>query len=154
MTAKPWPGVIAGSSRQIPSCAQHADAEQLVLNVLFTTPSRTLLALQRGSELAIQMAARIRILIPHLVPYPLSIYEPDVNPAIKIESLQEIRLRDAPQIHIQVLLCRDPVDALLQTLSPNSLVLAGARERRWPSRDMHVIKRLRKAGHHVLLFDW
>ena len=152
MTANPSPGIAARRSTPIPFVAEDAESRELLLNILFTSPERTLVALQRGTELAAPIGGKTRILVPHVVPYPLPLREPDVNPAVKLRSLQGIRLPSGAGLCIQVLLCRNPINALLQTLSPNSLVLAATRERRWPSGEMQIIKRLRSAGHEVLLF--
>jgi hypothetical protein len=152
MTANPS-SAVARLSTQIPLAPEHVDSGELLLNILFTTPAMTVVALKRASALAGPVGATIRILVPHVVPYPRPLHEPDVNPAIKIEPFQDIRLPYAIPIYIQVLLCRNPIDAVMRTLAPNSLVLAGGRERRWPSRKKRLITRLRKAGHHVLLVD-
>ncbi len=58
------------------SCERPQDANALSVTVVFTTVPATLIALQRGGELAQQLGARIRILVPQVVPYPLPIDRP------------------------------------------------------------------------------
>ena len=141
-SAFPLPGFPANSLAE--------GASGLSLTVLFTTATATLRALWRGEELANELGARIRILVPHVVPYPLPLDRPQVDPEFKIRPLRSVSIADAVGIRIDVLLCRDPSIAIAQSLSSQSVVLIGGRERWWPTREKRLAKFLIFAGHHVI----
>ena len=126
------------------------EANGLSITVVFTTVPATLIALQRGGELAQQLGARIRILVPHVVPYPLPVDRPQVDPEFKLRRFRTVSVDGAVETRIDVRLCRDPYDAVMQGLCRQSVVLIGGRERWWPTPEKHLAKTLSLAGHHVI----
>lgn len=68
--------------------AAHAGPEsfrgerKLEVVVLFTTVPATLFALRSAAKLADGLSARIRLVVPHVVPYPLAIDEPAIHPCV------------------------------------------------------------------------
>jgi hypothetical protein len=132
------------------SCERPEEANALSVTVVFTTIPATLIALQRGGELAQQLGARIRILVPQVVPYPLPIDRPQVDPEFKVRRFRTVSVYDAIETRIDVRLCRDAQDAVMQGLCPRSLVLIGGRKRWWPTREKRLAKTLSLAGHHVI----
>ena len=125
-------------------------ASGMSVTIVFTTVSGTLIALQHGGELARQLGARIRILVPHVVPYPLPIDRPQVDPEFKVRRFRTLSVGGAIETQIDVRLCRDPYDAVMQGLCPQSVVLIGGRKRWWPTREMRLARTLNRAGHHVI----
>jgi hypothetical protein len=129
----------------------HGDrAIGLSLTVLFTTVAATLRALQRGGDLAKELGAGIRILVPHIVPYPVPLDRPQVDPEFKIRRFRTLSVDGSVQTRIDVLLCRDPSEAVTQSLGSQSVVLIGGRTRWWPTREKRLAKSLTLAGHHVI----
>lgn len=101
------------------------EANGLSITVVFTTVEAKLGALQRGGELAQQLGARIRILGPHVVPYPLPIDRPSVDPEFKIGRFRTVSVDGLMETRIDVRLCRDASNALMQGLCPRSVVPIG-----------------------------
>jgi hypothetical protein len=132
------------------SFERREEANALSVTVVFTTVPATLIALQRGGELARQLGARIRILVPQVVPYPLPLDRPQVDPKFKVRHFRTLSVDGAIETRIDVWLCRDPYDAFMQGLSPRSVVLIGGRKRWWPTREKGLAKTLSLAGHHVI----
>jgi hypothetical protein len=54
---------------------------------------------------------------------------------------------------VQIYLCRDRLEMLLRMLSPNSLVVIGGRKKWWPTTETLTARRLRQAGHKVILIE-
>src|ERR1019366_5496440 len=52
---------------------------KLNIAVLFTSVESTLAALKEAATLANQLSARIRLIVPQIVPYPLSLETPPVQ---------------------------------------------------------------------------
>src|SRR3954469_59565 len=92
--------------------------QHLSINVVFTTSTATLHALKRAGELAYQLGVRIRIVVPHVVPYPLSIDRPAVDPNFRLRQFRTFFSRYAIETRIDVLLCRDAHECLKQALAP------------------------------------
>jgi hypothetical protein len=133
-----------------PALPLNSEANGLSITVVFTTVPATLIALERGGELAQQLGARIRILVPHVVPYPLPLDRPQVDPEFKLRRFRTVSVDGAIETRIDVRLCRDPHDAVMQGLCPQSVILIGGRERWWPTPEKHLAKTLSLAGHHVI----
>lgn len=123
----------------------------LSLSVVLLNEWTTVPALNRAAELAYDLGARIRIIAPHVVPYHLPIERPDVDPEFRVRRFLNLSIESGLDLEIDVRLCRDLGDGLTQALRPQSVVLIGIGKRYWPTRESRLAKRLRRAGHHVIL---
>src|SRR3954471_1266373 len=65
-------------------------SEPLSVTVLFTTVADTLEALREAGRLAHQLKARIRVLVPSVVPYPLDINHPRVDPLFRLRHFRTL----------------------------------------------------------------
>jgi hypothetical protein len=127
------------------------DNEQhLSISVVFTTSAATLHTLKRAGELAYQLGARIRIVVPQVVPYPLPIDRPAVDPNFRLRQFRTLFFQYAIKTRIDVLLCRDAHECLKQALAPQSIVLIGGRNRWWITREKRLARVLRRSGHQVM----
>jgi len=126
-------------------------SRRLSLTVVFTTVSATLAALRRAGELAQGLNAHIRIVVPQVVPYPLPLDRPSVDPEFTVRYFRTVSLAGSAQTRIDVRLCRDRYLGIAHALYRQSVVLIGGRKRRaWPTREHRLAKKLRLAGHHVI----
>ncbi len=136
-----------GSSAGEHSCA-------LPLTVLFTTVPDTLAALREAAHWAHQLGACIRILVPHVVPYPLPIEQPRVDPRFRLRHLRTICEHSSVMTYIEIRLCRDACQCVQEALLPHSLVVVGGRPSRWPfTYEKRLGRKLRNAGHQVVFAD-
>jgi hypothetical protein len=128
-------------------------APDLRLFVVYTTPEATRAALRAASVTAGDLGALISLLVPQVVPFPLSIAAPDVNTTFLERSMAEIASGCEMEVHVSVLLCRDRVEAVLQNLPPQSIVLVG-RRRRWGfGAYWSLIRALKREQHHAIPVD-
>src|SRR5881392_4294552 len=97
----------------------------LEVNVLFTNTQGTLSALRMAGELADDLGARIRVIVPQVVPFPLDLSHPPVKPEFTARRVSTMVSEHAIETEIQVCLCRDKFDAPLAGLKPNSIVMVG-----------------------------
>lgn len=124
--------------------------EGLQITVVSTTVPATLSALRRAGELAYELEARIRIVVPQIVPYPLPLNRPPADPSFKTKQFRTVTINGAVETTIDVVLCRDAVTAATQVVGPESIVLIGGHKRWWPSAAQKLAQRLREAGNHVI----
>src|ERR1035437_2021315 len=126
---------------------------RLEVNVIFTDPQATVAALKTAGSLARDLGACIRVRAAITVPYALPLDKPPVSAGFIEDLLSDLLCRldlDAlePSVHLYV--CRDQVEALLQVLTRNSLVVIGGRKHWWPTAERRVAKALRSKGHRVV----
>src|SRR6266852_5051425 len=79
----------------------------LEVNVLFTTTKGTLSALRMAGKLADDLGARIRVIVPQVVPFPLDLSHPPVKPEFTARRVCTMVSQHAIDTEIQVCLCRD-----------------------------------------------
>jgi hypothetical protein len=135
-----------------PSIGIGSDAG-LRVNVLFTSPEATRSAVKMAAQLAGSLGARIRIIAPQVVPFPLQLTQPTIAPEFTAQRARAIMDGCSLEAEIEVCLCREALDAALSVLKPNSLVLVGGRRRFWPTAEAHLAGQLRRHGHQVLFID-
>jgi hypothetical protein len=124
---------------------------KLELTVLHTGLSGTLGALRKAADLASGLNAHIRLLVPQVVPYPLSLESPPVLLEFNQRRFQAIAAAQAVETRVEIFLCRD-VDALLAEVLPHgSTILIGARKRWWRTAEQRLARRLHRMGHHTIL---
>jgi hypothetical protein len=122
----------------------------LSVTVLDTSIHPTLWALRRAASLARDLGATIRILDVRAVPYPLPLNKPPADREVVARNIRT--LADGQSIPTRIEICygRDILDALLQSLSPSSIVLIGMKRTWWPSKERRWAKELSRHGHHVI----
>jgi hypothetical protein len=92
-------------------------------------------------------------MVAQVVPYPLPLAAPPVPVEFTEHALESITSEDTA---IEIYLCRDRNETIRRALPPDSLVIVGARKRRWrpswwPSCDHSLAKLLRQDGRRVLV---
>jgi hypothetical protein len=133
--------------------AASGSTPDLRLFVIYTTPEATRAALRAASATAGGLGARISLLVPRVVPFPLSLSSPDVNTRFLESSLADIVSGYETEVHVSVLLCRDGVETVLRNLPLQSIVLVG-RRRRWGfGACSRLIRALRREQHHAIPVD-
>ena len=121
----------------------------LNISVVFTTVEATLAALRKAGALASRMRARVTLLVPQIVPYPLPLTSPPI-----LLDFNERRFRliaeEAPvETTVRLYLCRDRRDMLKSALAPHSVVvLAGHKQ--WWTAEKRLARVLRRDGHEVV----
>lgn len=118
--------------------------------VVFTSVESTLTALKEARTLASSLGARITLLVPQVVPYPLPLESPPVLVEFNEKRFRVIASQSPVETNVQVYLCRDKVQTLTSVLSPGSIVVLGGRKRWWPTRDEVLARELRRAGYEVI----
>jgi hypothetical protein len=125
----------------------------LPVSVVFTSTNRTLIALEKASQLAKPLKSWIEILIVQTVPFVLPLDDAPVPFEFLARRLEEMAARFPVQIKISGYLCRDQLEALKRVLNRNHPVLMGVRKRWWPTRDERVARRLQREGYNVILVE-
>jgi len=126
---------------------------QLNIFVIHTQEESTRDALKQAGVLARHLNARITLVAPHVVPYPLTLEHPPV-PAAFLESRLKSMAGECAGVEaaIQIYLCRDRTEALASALEPGSIVILRGHKRKlrwWPTRDERLGARLRAQGCEV-----
>jgi hypothetical protein len=131
-----------------------AQAARLSVTVLFTTVPATLSALREGAKLAHELGARVRVLVPSVVPYPLELDRPRVDPLFRLRHFRALWDEVSVETFIDVRLCRDQRRCIHDALPPHSLVLIGTPARSWRlASEKLLAKDLRHEGHEVILVE-
>jgi len=124
--------------------------EKLNIAVVFTSVGATLAALREAGALANHLCARITLLVPQVVPYPL----PLENPPASLEFLENrfrVMANEGPvETRVQICLCRERLAALKSVLKPGSIVVLGGPKRWWPTKNETLARQLRRAGYEVI----
>jgi hypothetical protein len=126
---------------------------RLHVAVVFTSAGATIAALKQAGALADRLSARVALLVPQMVPYPLPLESPPVLLDFSERRFAEIAKESPVETVVQIYLCRDRQDTLLAVLSPRSLVVIGGRKRWWPTQEKHLARILRRAGHEVIFTE-
>jgi hypothetical protein len=125
----------------------------LEVSVVFTSAAETVAALKRAAALASRLDARITLLVMQIVPYPLALERPPVPSDFNEKRLEAIAKASSVDATVRVYLCRDRMETLSAVLKPGSLVVVGGRRRWWPTAEQKLARRLRRAGHDVILAE-
>ncbi len=124
--------------------------ERLNIAVVFTSVESTLAALKEAGNLANSLSARIKLVVPQAVPYPLPLGAPPVSSEFDENRFRAMASESPVETSVQIYLCRDRFETLTSVLTPGALVVIGGRKRRWPTREKRLARRLRRAGYEVL----
>jgi hypothetical protein len=125
----------------------------LEVNVIFTDDDGILEALKTAGILAHNLRARVNVLAFQVVPLAFPLTRPPVSIPFTERRLLELASRGVQgplNTTVQIYLCRDMRQGLLQALRPNSLVVIRQKKRWWRTRDQRLSKQLRQDGHQVI----
>jgi hypothetical protein len=122
----------------------------LNIAVVFTTVEATLPALRKAGVLANSLGARVTLLVPQVVPYPLPLETPPVLVDFNERRFRLIACQSPVETKVRIFLCRDRLEILNSVLSPRSLVVVGGRRRWWPTAERWLARKLRTLGHEVV----
>jgi len=125
----------------------------LDIAVVFTTVNSTLAALKKAGALASSLNGRINLVVPQVVPYPLPLTNPPVPISFNERLFRVIAGESSIETSVRLYLCRDSLDTVLAVLSPHSLVVVGARARGWLNPEKRLARKLRRAGHQVIVTE-
>jgi hypothetical protein len=132
---------------------QRADESDQGLNisVVFTSAQPTLVALRKAAAMASSLGARIMLLAPQVVPYPLPLQSPPVLIEWNERRFHSIANESPVETIVRLYLCRDRIETLKHALSPNSIVVIGG-HRRWSpfTSEKRLARSLRRAGHEII----
>lgn len=124
--------------------------QKLNIAVVFTSVEATLAALKEAGTLASSLGARITLLVPQVVPYPLPLESPPVFLDFNENRFRVIASESPVETSVHIYLCRDQFETLASVLSPGSIVVLGGQKRWWPTREKSLARRLRRVGHEVV----
>ena len=123
---------------------------RLEIFVVFTTLELMAAALKKACALADNLGARIVVLASRIVPYPLALTTPPVQPSFDENRLRRIAAGCPVETAVVLCLCRDLWQSLTLALTPNALVVLGVSKRWWPTRETRLARKLRRAGYEVI----
>jgi hypothetical protein len=128
---------------------------RLDISVVFTSVTATLGALKEAGNLAKSLGARITLIVPQIVPYPLPLSSPPVPVDFSERRLWVIANNCRVETRVSIYLCRDALEALQSVLQPASLVVVGKRKskRWWPTAETRLAGKLRHLGHQVVVTE-
>ncbi len=124
--------------------------QKLNIAVVFTSVEATLAALREAAALAQSLRARIQLVVPQIVPYPLSLESPPVLVEFSERRFRVVAAESLVETSVQIYLCRNRFDTLSTFLNRGSIVVVGGPKRWWPTKDEILARRLRSAGYEVL----
>jgi hypothetical protein len=142
--------LVPGTGVPVPPGVEEAE-RRLNISVVFTSVESTLAALKEAGSLASSLGARITLLVPQVVRFPLSLETPPVSIEFNENRFREIASQSRVDTSVHIYLCRDKIQMLISALRPGSIVVLGGRKRRvWPTADEVLAGALRRAGHEVI----
>jgi hypothetical protein len=143
--------MIENSGHVLSEIAVRTEVAKLEINVIYTDRDATLSAVRDAARLATSLHARIRIVLPAIVPYPLTLDESPVCEGHHRRLLRTVADGTCIETVAEIVHCREYAD-LSRTMPPHSIVVIG-RRRRW-CRPWSVGNRLERAlsagGHNVI----
>jgi hypothetical protein len=130
-----------------------ADGPNLRIHVIYTTPKSTQASLTAASLLAQDLDAKLELLVPVVVPYPLPLQSPTTTVTFAEESLVELVRQCGVEVHIDVVLCRDREETVPGWLPAQAIAVIG-RARRWGRGSCRrLIRAIERNGNHVVVVD-
>src|SRR5579872_5411741 len=92
--------------------------QQLNIAVVFTSVESTLAALKEAGNLASSLGARIKLVVPQVVPHPLPLETPPVLVEFNENRFRVMASESPVETSVQIYLCRDRLETLKSVLKP------------------------------------
>ena len=125
-------------------------ASQPTIYIIATSVEGTRAALNAGVPLALGSRARLILLVPQIVPYPLPVNGP-VNATVFTEARHSDLVHQANgEAEIHICLCRTSLDVIHALPHEATVVVGGASGVLWPSREERLAHHLTHLGHHTV----
>ena len=100
-----------GTGHPAPPIGEEAD-QKLNIAVVFTSVESTLAALKEAGNLASSLGARITLVVPQVVPYPLPLETPPVLLDFNERRFRVIASESPVETSVHIYLCRDRLETL------------------------------------------
>ncbi len=144
--------VVPAIRRRMPA-RPDVPEHRLNMAVVFTSTAATVAALKKAGALAESLSARITLVVPQIVPFPLPLESPPVLLEFSERRFRQIAEDSPVETTVQIYLCRDRNETLRAVLAPRSLVVVGGRRRWWHTAEQRLARQLRRAGHEVIFTE-
>jgi len=144
--------LLLHAAKHHPRPASEPD-QQLNICVISTSPEATTAALKKAGVLADSLNARISLMVPQVVPFPLPLESPPVLVEFNENRYRAIASEVSVETSVHIYLCRDRLQTLISVLPPGALIVLGGCRRWWPTNERRLARRLRKIGHEVILIE-
>lgn len=125
--------------------------QRLNIAVVFTSVDSTLAALKEAGNLANSLGARITLVLPQVVPYPLPLESPPVLVEFNENRFRVMASKSPVETSVHIYLCRDRFETLTSVLKTGSIVVLAGRKRWWATKDETLARQLRRAGYEVFV---
>src|SRR6266404_1748404 len=109
--------------------------QKLKIAVIFTSVHSTLAALKQAGNLANSLGARIKLVVPQVVPYALPLESPPVLVEFNERRFRVMASESPVETSVQIYLCRDRFETLKSVLRRGSVVVVAGPKRWWPTKD-------------------
>ena len=140
-----------GQARIDPGTFETGSSGEVEFVVAYTRPDVTRAVVERAAALTRGLNARLSLVAVHPVPCSSPAACPSATHAFLVDRLLELCAGSPLPASAQVILAHTRAEGFRHALKPDSMVLIGARKRLWPTRDEHLARDLRAAGHNVTL---
>ena len=126
---------------------------EVEISVVFTSFHATVAALRMAGTLAKGFRAHINLVVPQVIPYPISLDNPSVAREFCEQKLRDLAHESAVDTTVLVYLCRDRLATLRKVLRRGSVVVIGGRRRWWPTSEKRLAEKMRRLGQEVIFAD-
>jgi hypothetical protein len=142
----------SGQIRGGPYSSTSALDPRLEVAIIFTTVPGTTAALEAAGKLAQGLNAKLRLLVPQVVPYQFPLTRPpvDLDHARRAALALLTGLCLSEHMTIQICLCRSRQECWNRAVPAGSLVLVGGRRSWWAKSERRLAERIRSLGHEVI----
>jgi hypothetical protein len=138
-------------SAQWPLAEMQSAEQPLQLVVLYNNPLLTARALAAAAEWALEFDAAVTLMAVYVLPYPSPLEcQEGIRKRLERELTAVARTSPAA-IRIRLVFARDREDACMGMLQCQSVVVLGAKDRWWPTREERLARKLAASGHSVAL---
>lgn len=125
-------------------------SSQPIVHVIATGIEGTRAALTAGVPLARGARARLVVLVPQVVPYPIPVDDPVDGTAFTERRYRDLLREANGEGEVTVCLCRTPGDVLQAIPPASTVVVGGSSGGVLASREERLSHQLTRLGHHTV----